>query len=164
MGSVTLYLDCEFNGHNGELISMAIVSPQGHEWYECQFIQGRTEDWVAANVMPKLGKRRVPWAEFRESLRVFMGQFDNPKIVCDWPADLTHFCQVLCGASYAESFYFPFSALMLVTPPGEPKPDNPHNALSDAKALMRWHQGLPTLNLMSLYHPYHSAQAVGEVK
>lgn len=27
-----------------------------------------------------------------------------------------------------------------MTPDGEPKPEIPHNALSDAIALMRWHQ------------------------
>jgi hypothetical protein len=29
---------------------------------------------------------------------------------------------------------------LIVTPPGEPKPKIPHNALSDAVALMQWHR------------------------
>jgi hypothetical protein len=30
---------------------------------------------------------------------------------------------------------------VIQTPEGEPKPEIPHNALSDAKALMTWHMG-----------------------
>ena len=31
---INLFLDCEFNGFNGELISMALVSEHGDEFYE----------------------------------------------------------------------------------------------------------------------------------
>jgi hypothetical protein len=154
--TTTLYLDTEFNGFGGELISMALVSPEGHEWYECMDPPKMVWNaWVHENVLPVLGKEPIPKDAFRESFKKFIEWFDRPQIICDWHTDIMHFCQMLDGDSWPQSIPFEGTFKVIQTPTGEPKPEIPHNALSDARALMKWHQALPTINLMSLYHPYH---------
>jgi hypothetical protein len=52
---MNIYIDCEYNGFNGSLISMALVTMDGQEFYEvlpCDC----PDEWVAANVMPVLNK------------------------------------------------------------------------------------------------------------
>jgi hypothetical protein len=136
-----LYLDTEFNGHGGELISMALVSPEGKHWYGIRRADavGRIDPWVHENVIPKLGVWAMSDIEFRTLLHDFLRQFDNPEIICDWNADAVHFCQWLAGESYETSLDYACRITILKTPPGQPVSENPHNALADAEALMRWH-------------------------
>lgn len=144
-----LYLDTEFNGFGGELISMALVCPDGRQWYaakelrdlSCGTLHSAYDPWVAEHVLPKLEVDELSLAEFKSSFREFIRQFDNPTIICDWHADAIHFCEMLQGDDYGSSLDFACRVTILKTPPGEPRPENPHNALSDAMALMKWHQG-----------------------
>ncbi len=143
-----LYLDTEFNGHGGELISMALVSPEGHCWYGVRespiagyFDNDPIEPWVAENVIPKLN---FPYpmtdSQFRIPLHAFLLQFDNPEIICDWNADGMLFCKWLAGESYESSLDYACRITILKTPPAQPVSDNPHNAMADAEALMRWNE------------------------
>ena len=48
------FIDCEWNGSGGELISMALTAADGREFYralECP----NPEPWVARNVIPAVG-------------------------------------------------------------------------------------------------------------
>ena len=130
----TLYLDTEFNGFKGPLISMALVSPDGDEWYQVVECEGEIDPWVAENVMPKLGKAAISKAEFRVRLHKFIRQFDDPLIVCDWHADLMHFFEAFHGADYRDSLDFRCRTLLL-SGASDVRPIAPHNALSDACAL-----------------------------
>jgi hypothetical protein len=141
-----LYLDTEFNGFGGKLISLALVpwpskSAVGN-WYECMESADPYEPWVAENVIPILGKPPISKNEFRASFVKFVQWFDCPEIIADWHTDVMHFCQLLEGDSFQESVPFGGKFTIIQTPEGEPKPSIPHNALSDAQALMEWHQGL----------------------
>ena len=136
-----LYLDTEFNSFGGKLISMALVSPTGREWYECMPCPDLYDTWVSENVIPVLGKTMISRAEFLKSFRKFIEWFDRPEVVCDWHTDVMHFCACLDGDDFKESAPFDGRFRVIQTPEGEPKPEIPHNALSDAKALMRWHMG-----------------------
>ena len=141
----TLYLDTEFNGHGGELISMALVSPDGHEFYAAKGPDdplAMVNEWVAANVIPKLDTPLLREGKFEEEFRSFIIKFRNPEIICDWYADAVHFCSMLRGPSFELSLDFPCRITILKTPPGVPVSDNPHNALADARALMQWHHSL----------------------
>lgn len=138
-----LYLDTEFNGHGGKLISMALVSPGGYRWYCVRSMEDEIiHPWVQENVIPKLNWDAAPFgdARFSKSLHDFLGQFDNPEIICDWNADAALFCQWLSGPTYETSLDYPCRITILKTPPGQPVSKNPHNALADAEALMLWHQ------------------------
>lgn len=132
-----LFLDCEFNGFGGQLISMALVSETRHEWYEVLHCEDPLP-WVAENVMPILLNRPVSVEEFQSSLQAFLCQFDTVHIVADWPEDIMHFCYALVTGP----------GQCLATPPltmevvrVESTSEVPHNALADArgirKALMR---------------------------
>jgi hypothetical protein len=135
-----IYLDTEFNGFRGALISLALVAENGREWYECMESADRYEPWVAEHVIPILGKQPVSRQEFRASFVKFIEWFDRPEIIADWHTDILHFCELLEGDSFPESVWFDGKFRVVQTPEGQPKSKIPHNALEDARALMRWHQ------------------------
>jgi hypothetical protein len=145
-----LYIDTEFNGHGGELISLAVAAEDGKHWYGvfCPYLPA-PDPWVDEHVMPILYEMRptVDGAAHsdemvRFSLKEYLKAREGCTIWADWPADFEHLMRLMAGPSYAESFMIPCTMQLVVTPDGEPQPEIPHNALSDAIALMRWHQGL----------------------
>ena len=136
-----IYLDTEFNGHGGPLLSMALVpeDPIIPPWYEVAPFSGFYHPWVAENVAPKFGKEAIP--RFKESFQEYILQFSDPEVICDWNADAVHFCRLLEGPTYDSSLDFGCTIRILRTPPGAVVPEDPHNALSDALALRKWHTG-----------------------
>lgn len=144
----TLYLDTEFNGFGGRLISMALVATEinqhdfSSEFYEVLPLPTFTDVWVRQHVFPVLNRQPIPEPTFRSILHQFLGQFESPEIICDWHADAQHFCEALQGRSYGQSLDWPFTLRVLKTPKGFIVPSEmPHNALSDVRGLMAWHQG-----------------------
>jgi hypothetical protein len=133
-----LYLDVEFNGHGGELISMALAAPDGHHWYEVMPEPRVWNEWVFDNVFPHISKPSVEPEYFRASLQAFLSARPNSTIVADWPDDFVHLMRAMSGPSYEKSWIVPCTLLLLKE--SEPKPEVPHNALSDAIALMEWHR------------------------
>jgi hypothetical protein len=144
---VDLYLDTEFNGHGGDLISLALVSPCGRVWYAAQCSPSddvKYDPWVQDHVIPVLGTRLLLPAIFKNSFLDFIEEFDNPTIICDWHADAAHFLSLLAGPDYGSSLDYACEIVILKTPPAPKGPHsaNPHNALADAVALMVWRRGL----------------------
>jgi hypothetical protein len=135
-----LYLDTEFNGFRGGLISMALVSPCAREWYEVVTLEGRVDPWVSQHVMPLLDKAPLSKLDFKISFHKFLLGFIEPEVICDWHADAVHFCECLSGYDYGSSLDFACKISILKTPPGQPVSLRPHNALADAKALMLWNE------------------------
>ncbi len=131
-----LWLDTEFNGFHGPLISMALVDEAGREWYEVLGCED-PEPWVAANVIPVLKKRQTTKERMQKSLVRWLGKHDQVHIIADWPADFVHFC----------GFLLTRPGYRLVAPPLsmelveflKPESAIPHNALEDAKALREAH-------------------------
>lgn len=149
-----LYLDTEFNGHGGELISMALVSElhpphpmvggdwRSAEFYSATLFKGPVDPWVAEHVLPVQDCAPHMPAVFRAEFHAFVKRYDNPEIICDWHADAAHFCRMLEGPDYGSSLDFACRITILKTPPGHPVSLIPHNALEDARALRDWHVGL----------------------
>lgn len=133
-----LFLDVEFNGFRGDLISLALVSDDSQEWYEVLSEPIAWNDWVYENVFPKLGKEPIGETAFKSSLHQFLRQFDCPTVICDAHADLVHFFASFQGAEYTSSL-IDFHCKVELLADSECKPDNPHNALSDARALRDWY-------------------------
>lgn len=138
-----LWLDTEFNGFQGELISMALVSECGAEWYRV-LPCAEPNEWVQKYVLPVLKKR--PSSHDREvagrllsvSLARWLRQFPTIHITADYPADLEHFCRaLLLGAG--EYVITPPLTLELRSdlPSVSSRSCIPHNALEDARALMK---------------------------
>jgi len=101
MSDVKYYLDCEFNGFGGELLSMALRRDGGGGGYWVNGWPTQIYDpWVAANVVPILhapgveativGLEALPAAI--ELMFKTWGDLD-PIIVTDWPDDIKYFCQ-----------------------------------------------------------------------
>lgn len=135
-----LYLDTEFNGFKGSLISLALVTECGNkEWYEVIEMNDSYNEWVAKHVIPILNKSPLSKKDFRDSLIKFISYFDRPEIISDWHSDIRHFCDILEGDSFKESVSFSGKFIVIQTPQGEPRSNIPHNALSDARALRNWH-------------------------
>ena len=139
----TLYLDCEFDGFNGPLLSMALVG-QGCEWYEVLEHGPVSDPWVASNVVPVLGQMPVSKFEFQLSLQLFLNRFESLEIVADWPDDIKYFCQsIITSPGHA-----------INTPPISFVLDRsiryqsaiPHNALEDARAIMLSFSNQPVSN------------------
>ena len=57
---MSLYLDTEFNGFGGELVSMGIATgASGNHFYEVLPHPDKWHPWVAENVVPILDKKRM---------------------------------------------------------------------------------------------------------
>lgn len=136
---MNLYLDTEFNGFGGELISMAIVAESGERFYEVLPLPIIIYPWVYVNVIPHLDKSSVSTPKFKFLLWDFLGKFKSPIIFCDWHEDAVHFFKMLSGPDYATSISYECS-LQLLTGDTYSNSKVPHNALSDAIALMEWHR------------------------
>ena len=92
-----LYLDTEFNGWHGQLISMALV-PEDlalPEFY-CELeVRGQIEPWVKENVVPHLNMVPVSYSQFQDRLANYLWQAGDCVIVADWPDDIRYFCESL---------------------------------------------------------------------
>lgn len=138
------YLDTEFNGFGGALISLALVAENvTSSFYEVAPLPDVVDPWVAEHVIPKLYKDPLPTLPlFRARLHSFLLQFEQPEIIADWHRDLELFFEALAGDDYGTSLDYACTARLLKTPPGAPGPSTvPHNALHDAYALRDWHTG-----------------------
>lgn len=128
-----LFVDCEFNGFGGQLMSMAVVSDCGKEWYEVLPLPDDIEPWVRNNVVDVMGKRPVSEFEFRMSLFAFLEQFEDPTICADWYTDIVHFFSTFAGKDHSQSHGFACKAELRLIEEYDSK--IPHNALSDARAI-----------------------------
>lgn len=134
-----VWIDTEFNEYKGALISMALVAEDGREWYEVTHCKN-PGDWVAEHVIPILGKTPISLRGMQVGLVKFLAQFDSVHLIADWPEDIQHFCETLITGP----------GTRLDTPPltMEIRRDLdaisllPHNALADARAIMRKHLAL----------------------
>ncbi|MGN7750590.1 hypothetical protein [Sinorhizobium sp. 22678] len=128
-----LFVDTEFNGFGGELMSMAIVSEFGDEWYEVLPLPDVVVPWVKDNVVPVLNAEPVSGEAFRESFLAFMSRFRNPTIVADWYTDIVHFFAMFGGKDHNESVGYACKAELVLID----RYDSliPHNALHDARAI-----------------------------
>jgi len=98
------YIDCEFDGHNGPLLSIAIVREDG-ESLHVETTEPARDPWVVANVLPHMGSHRasvslqVPGTMVGRKLAAFIGTDDAPIIVADSPVDIARFCVAISTAS-----------------------------------------------------------------
>src|SRR5262245_40142200 len=146
------YLDTEFNGHGGELLSLALVSEwvqvptvphkQEFHWYAARRMRSQPIQWVRENVMPVVRAHFLSAHMFEYDFRGFIQRWPGMDVYCDWHDDARHFCELLSGETYEESLDFPVTIHILKTPPGEPVSRVPHNALEDARALRDWHEAI----------------------
>lgn len=138
------FLDTEFNGFGGELLSIALVPELGdQEFYATFALTREPHSWVAQHVIPYL--HMVPPGLNQEMTRLDAGEeiarylaFDpHPVIVADWPDDIVYFCSLLTTGP-GEIVDVGTIEFVLLRTPGFSTAANsavPHNALHDARAL-----------------------------
>lgn len=152
------FLDTEYNGWGGALLSLALVPEDGgQEFYAIVNRDGLSiEPWVERNVLPYLEKVPDPLVSsplsrgdtarelsswlVREHDAQSLSHYPEPvelKIIADWPEDISQICGLLTigPGSMVE---VPPLAFELVQLPGFSTAANsrvPHNALHDARAL-----------------------------
>jgi len=134
-----LFLDTEFNGFDGELISMALISGDSQKWYEVLSLPEHVHPWVAEHVVPYLHQEPVDKEFFAKSLLIFLSNFHGCEIIADWPADFQHLCRWMTGMGANIGWQIPIECTMKLIVSPKLEPEVPHNALSDAKALRKWY-------------------------
>ena len=94
------YIDCEFDGHSGPLLSMALVREDGDSIH----IEANVEAmdiWVQRNVLPLMSAHQAPKSakvyhnEVGGVALAFLGDDPEPIIVADSPVDIARFCRAI---------------------------------------------------------------------
>jgi hypothetical protein len=132
------FLDCEFNGFDGPLISIALVPevadlPEFYAVLPCH----RPLRWVAEHVIPHLDAQAQSRATVVAALTAFLLPDPGPILVADWPEDIAHAAALL---AFQGRRALPQVRFDLVNLPGfdtAGASTRPHNALADARALRR---------------------------
>jgi hypothetical protein len=139
----TLFIDTEFNGFGGRLLSMAIVCDD-YEFYEVLEIGDEVVDpWVEEHVVPGFNKTPISVASFFEKLYAFLFKASREgsadlNIVADWPTDLVHFLEAITiGTGQAMKISPKIILTLDATVGGSYVSKVPHNALEDARALKK---------------------------
>jgi hypothetical protein len=142
---VLYFLDTEFNGFGGALLSLALVPEDGREeFYVTIAHAGPLDPWVERHVVPYLDtvpdglkSPRLSRRAAAEALASWLQHDQAPQILADWPEDLAQLAMLLVTGP----------GQMLTVPPltlrFEPLHNFstaansavPHNALHDARAL-----------------------------
>lgn len=98
------FIDCEFDGHNGPLLSVALVCEDG-ESIHIEVDEVASDPWVLLNVIPLMECHnatdctRVHPYKVGNTIRWFLADDDHPVIVADSPVDIGRFCQALSTGS-----------------------------------------------------------------
>jgi hypothetical protein len=138
------FLDTEYDGFGGKLLSLALVPEDGSEELYLVLDEPVTDPWVERHVVPYfdavpegMKSPRLPRSQAADALARWLAHDGSAEIIADWPEDLAQL------------------AMLLVTGPGEMRPVPglvlryvplhgfstaansavPHNALHDARSL-----------------------------
>jgi hypothetical protein len=128
-----LFIDCEWNGFGGQLISIALTTGNHiNEFYEVLTLPEHIDPWVSQHVIPKLDKQPIDYKEMQLKLGYFLSMFDSVHIVADWPEDIERLCQALITGAGTRIDTPPLTMEVVRV---NTLSVNPHNALSEARAL-----------------------------
>lgn len=138
------FLDTEYNGWAGALISLALVPDAGEELYLVLDLAGPPEPWVERNVLPyidsvpeALRSERLSRADACAELAYYLAGDAEPRIVADWPEDIAQLAMLLVTGpgTMAAVPGLRFELLPLGGFSTAANSAVPHNALHDARAL-----------------------------
>jgi hypothetical protein len=141
---VRYFLDTEYNGWGGELLSLALVPDDGEELYITLNWQVPLEAWVERNVLPyldtvpdQLRSARMSRVDAAETVAHYLATDPEPYIVADWPEDIAQFNALLLTGPgmMVEVPSLTFRYLPLAGFSTAATSAVPHNALHDARAL-----------------------------
>ena len=138
------FLDTEYNGWGGALLSLALVPEDGEELYLTLDWEGALDPWVERNVVPYLDtvpdalvSPRLNRADAARALSHYLAGDSEPVIVADWPEDIAQINMLLVTGP-GTMIEVPPLSFQFVELSGFSTAANskvPHNALHDARAL-----------------------------
>jgi hypothetical protein len=146
------FLDCEYNGFGGALLSLALVPEDGgDELYLTFACADPVEPWVERHVMPFIN--HVPDAlklpamardKAAHAIAMFLDHDSEPEILADWPTDIELLCGLLSFAP-GRMVAIPEMRFRLLQLGRFSPAENSavaHNSLHDARALRDHVMGL----------------------
>jgi hypothetical protein len=137
------YLDAEFNGFGGALISLALV-PKGRllaPFYQALPCPSPVP-WVVEHVLPVLRTETISRSQMSVKLSSYLCGDPEPVIVADWPEDIAQLAMLMItGPGWRlPSPRLTFELLDLPLFNSETASEVPHNACHDAIALRTYVQ------------------------
>lgn len=135
-----LFLDTEFNGFNGKLISMALVPEDDNvrTFYKELEMKDQLDPWVKENVVPHLVLIPCTQHAFQQALAQYLWEIGDCTIIADWPDDIRYFCESLItgpGAMISFMHNLKFELDLGI----DYESLVPHCALHDAKAIKEFY-------------------------
>ncbi|MCF8709396.1 hypothetical protein [Rhizorhapis sp. SPR117] len=138
------FLDTEYNGFGGQLLSIALAPEHGDQEFYATFpLPDDLHPWVVRHVVPYLQTvppsmhQQMSFLDAGAELARYLAHDAQPVIVADWPDDIAYFCSLLTP-SPGEIVPVGSIAFLMMRTPGFSTAANssvPHNALHDARAL-----------------------------
>jgi hypothetical protein len=141
---VRYFLDTEYNGIGGALLSLALVPDDGDELYLTLKTSEPLVDWVQRHVVPyldsvpeQLSCPRLPREDAAHALEGYLRHDEEPLIFADWPEDIAQFCNLMITGpgDMVEVRHVTFRLLPMSNFSTAANSRVPHNALHDARAL-----------------------------
>ncbi|QNM82292.1 hypothetical protein H8M03_09730 [Sphingomonas sabuli] len=145
------FLDTEYNGIGGALLSLALVPDDGEELYLTLRTDEPIVPWVERYVVPYLDTvdphlvwGRMSRPEAAEALERYLRHDDRITIIVDWPEDIAKFCELMITGpgDMVEIRDVTFRLLPLSNFSTAVNSRVPHNALHDARALRDHYRSL----------------------
>ena len=145
------FLDTEYNGTGGALLSLALVPDDGEELYLTFQTDEPLVEWVERHVLPYLDSvpeqltcPRLQRGDAAEALERYLLGDENPVIIADWPEDIAQFCNLMITGpgDMVELRDTTFRLLPLSGFSTAANSKVPHNALHDARALRDYYRSL----------------------
>ena len=138
------FLDTEYNGVGGALLSLALVPDDGEELYLTLKSSDALLDWVERHVAPyldtvpeQLSCPRLSRDHAAQALERYLRHDDEPLIFADWPEDIAQFCNLMITGpgDMVELRHVTFRLAPMSNFSTAANSKVPHNALHDARAL-----------------------------
>ena len=135
-----LFLDTEFNGFGGKLMSLALVpeNDSHRAFYKEIEMTDQLEPWVRENVMPHLIMIPCSYHDFQQALAQYLWEVGDCTIIADWPDDIRHFCESLVTGP-GERISMPSRIKFELDLDIEYESLVPHMALHDARAIKEFY-------------------------
>ena len=138
------FLDTEYNGIRGALLSLALVPDDGDDLYLTFQTDERIVDWVQQHVVPFLDMvpeplkcPRLTHKDASHALERYLRHDEEPVIVADWPEDVAQFCNLMITGQgdMIDLRHLIFRLVPMSNYRTAANSKVPHNALHDARAL-----------------------------
>ena len=140
--AVRLYVDTEFNGKKGALLSMGLYDPiTNKEWYNAVKMEAEYNPWVKDHVVPVLHTVPLEELEFIASFQDFITQYSFVEFVYNDNQDGHYLRQVIRSVKGMPAHRYTRDGGLC-----SKHAVIPHNALSDAKAMVDHVLGTATEN------------------